>query len=380
MKIQHYGIGIIATLMLLSVVNATTVVISPTYSWNNVTNTLVISILPVNSQTLAYGQNITFVFNGITLSNTILNKSLGAQFNVGSGVITAPSNDFKQINKTYACVNGEHSVFDSQFNLSIICPPSIIVNKTFSPSNTALVGNILLLNNVTLNYVVNKQAQWNLSKTIVPSWISNTVVSNSTFNAIIMVNKIPSLNISKTLGLNTAYVNTTYGVDIKAAPFNSSLINYTDLSAWYSSNVKNDCIQTINVTMNGTTQSYCSVVKGQSNVSIYNICAGYDLSIHNLSQGLGQCIIAFHTLDVQNATNFHNQLTYAQNSLAVGSLAYQNVQLESQAQTDNTTISNLKEDITYGTEQSLGIYAVVALGLVTMGYLKKKRKDTSLNS
>ena len=368
--------GILAILCLLGVVNA--VSIQPTYSYNSVSNTLTLSIpSTVASQQLSYGQNLTIQVSNVTITGVtfIRNASSTLTSNVAYSVgITAPPDNFKPIDRTYNCTYGESPMENATYGLIVNCPPAINRNITLG-YNAVYTNNAL---NLTIISPVN--TQWNVNENITPLWTTNTVLSNNAVNAIIVVDKIPSLNITKHLPIGGYFKNTTYGLNITAAPFTANSINYTDLRGWYATNVQNDCAQTINVTTGNTTQSYCTKTKGQANVSIYNICTGYDLATDNLSLGLGQCVLDFHTMDVQNATNWHNQYLYTTNALASGSLAFQNAQLELQQQTDNRTISNLQTDITYGTEQSLGIYAVVALGLIAMGYLKKKRRDTSLGS
>lgn len=370
-------IGILATLCLLGVVNALS--IQPTYSYNSVSNTLTLSIPPgaITSQQLTYGQNLTIQVNNVTITGVtfIRNASSTLTSNTAYSVgISAPPNNFKPIDKTYDCAYGESPIENSTYGLIINCPSAINRNITLGYNST--------YTNNALNLTVRspKNTQWNINESVTPLWTTNTILANNAVNAIIVVNKIPPLNITKHLAIGGSYKNATYDLNITVASFTSNDINYTDLQGWYATEVQNNCAQTINVTTGNITQSYCTKTKGQANASIYNICPGYDLATNNLSQGLGQCIIDFHTLDVQNATNWHNQYVYTTNALEPGSLAFQNAQLELQQQADNRTISNLQTDITYGTEQSLGIYAVVALGLVAMGYFKKKRRDTSLNS
>jgi hypothetical protein len=370
-------LGILVILGIVGVVSA--ISIQPTYVYNSISNTLTLSISSgqLSSQQLAYGQNLTIQISNITITGVTLNRNSSSTQTSSTSysvILTAPPNNFKPIGKTYNCTYGEAPIENVTYALIINCPPAI--NRNITLGYNSIYSN----NALNLTIISPKKTQWNIDESITPLWNSNTVIVNNEVNATIIVNKIPPLNITKHLPIGGNYKNSTYGLNITAAPFTSNSINYTDLQGWYNTNVQNDCAQTINVTTGNVTQSYCAKTKGQENASIYNICTGYDLSTNNLSQGLGQCVIDFHTADVENATEWHNQYVYTTNALASGSLAYDNAQLETELQAEKTTASNLQLDITYGTEQSLGIYAVVALGLISMGYLKKKRRDTSLNS
>lgn len=207
---------------------------------------------------------------------------------------------------------------------------------------------------------------------LTPSWSANVYYNNSEYNLTIVANEINKLGMNKSLQIGSIYSNSTYGLRFNVEPFNSNLINNSVLTAYYNSNIGNNCAEYINLTDNTSnglvTKSICAKTKNQSSESIFDVCIGDKVLGGNITQGFGQCVIQFAAQANQTARSLSEQLTQANAKIA--NLTVLNNQLETganQASGFSNAVSGIIQDGTY----------IVLITLLVFAYLRRPNRGAS---
>lgn len=369
-------IALLGLMVLIGLTSANSILIQPVYSWNSVSNSLVIHFQLINTSngavtSLNYGQAETIQLENMTINNVLINGSSSSSFAPDSKfIVQAPINNMP-LAKNIVCVNGELEQFVN--NVSINCPSSISNIITLNPSNITQTGTITPANNVSFHYTINAIPQanskttlayansiyfntinalvtaqsltrCNINQTVNASWLNSTVISNTTgpCNFTLKVNQIKKLDINKNLTSNQTYINNTYGLSfsstylkvnthenlsfgqcwnyssinalICAPNFDGNVINQSDIENYYNSHVVDNCLNytTVYNANNVATFSYCSVFKNNTQPNILDVCTSPEL---RNTTGLTQCMNQAFLADNQSALSCHSQLANDSNQL-----------------------------------------------------------------
>lgn len=271
--------------------------------------------------------NLVILVNASSLTLPMANTIRSQQMQIGNlstqntqlkGQLT--SNKTLLLNETNK-YNNEVLSYNSEVSTVNSLQSQINTENSFfiSHQGNMTSGSKLLNSTYHLNLTCS-QPNLNLRQNVNPSWQSNIIYSNATYNVIFTVNQISKLNLNITLPYSSSYYNNTYGIAIRTQPLTANSLNTSIIQAWYEAQPQNNCLQWTNITTNDSgvqrTEAICARTETNPNVSIFNICIGDSFLSGKLVPGLGQCFLQAYSDANQTNQNSHQALLACQSQLA----------------------------------------------------------------
>jgi hypothetical protein len=203
-------------LALAQLASATTYVIQPTLHYNASSGTLSIEMPAANSVALAYGANVVFALDSMTVSGVTLSNSVNTSSSSSAIVVSAPA---YPSHVTELLQNGEKNVTVN--NVTIVAPASVSVNFSISPTLQRQIKTLNPKPNVTVSVTVNASQKLNRHVTLEPG----QNFTNSSYNFSADAVALQRLNGSVMLGYNKTYTlpKGNYSVDNLTVHANATL-------------------------------------------------------------------------------------------------------------------------------------------------------------
>ena len=386
------------SLILLSGLASANIV--PIFQYNPSTNTITIIIPPQAGKSLNYGQNATYVFNDLVITNVTYgfvpnSVAYNLSGKTSQVVVTAPQSNQAQ-HTTFQCVNGGQGAEIN--NVSISCPAKINATVIITPSNANVTNTIIPQQNVSITGKALAIHSCTNYQFLNASWTNNVVIQNQTWpcNLNITVNKIKKVELFENATAPGNFINETLGIDINFTlpnralrlqlPFGESysipgensiittenitaqILNFSNLNDAYNNRYLNNSTCTQNLTIGGT--KFCAIEKSYPsntiNASGQLICDKQALIDHNVSLGYGNCIIQIAAnATIKNNANY-SQLSYQENQTNYWRNLYQNL---------NNSDHNGNSVLQTGINVVEIIVALFVAGAVIYLILSKKRES-----